>query len=262
MADGITASSILATRSSSIQLKDRVAIVTGGFGGIGQAVVTHLASLGAKLVISDLVTSQLTPALSSTGAVVFKADISDPAQVKALFDFAETTFNTPPHILVNCAGVSDPTFATISTTSLEIFDHVMSTNTNGSFLCCREAANRMRRGSGGRIICVTSSQVGLPSPGYGPYTMSKAAVEVMVKILAKELKGTGITANCVAPGPIATKMFFAGKTEEMVNGVINLNPLNRLGQPEDVAPVIGFLASDSGEWINGQIIRVNGGYVV
>lgn len=108
---------------------------------------------------------------------------------------------------------------------------------------------------------MTSSQVALPRPGFGTYTMSKAAVEVMIKILAKELSGTGITANCVAPGPVATEMFFAGKTEEMVNKVIGVNPSNRLGKTDDVASLVGFLASDCGEWINGQVIRVNGGYV-
>ncbi|MFS7915613.1 putative short-chain dehydrogenase/reductase SDR, NAD(P)-binding domain superfamily [Helianthus anomalus] len=98
-------------------------------------------------------------------------------------------------------------------------------------------------------------------PGYGAYAASKAAVEAMVKILAKELKGTRITANCVAPGPIATEMFFEGKSEEMVNRIVEENPLGRLGVPEDVAPLVGFLVSDAGEWVNGQIVRVNGGYI-
>lgn len=98
-------------------------------------------------------------------------------------------------------------------------------------------------------------------PGYAAYVGSKAAVESMVKILAKELKGTGITANCVAPGPIATEMFFAGKTEEVIKRVVDESPLGRLGETEDVAPLVGFLATDAGEWVNGQIIRVNGGYV-
>jgi len=103
--------------------------------------------------------------------------------------------------------------------------------------------------------------VGALRPGYGAYAGSKAAVETMVKILAKELKGTGITANCVAPGPIATEMFFAGKTEEMVRRVVGECPLSRLGESKDVAPVVGFLASEAGEWVNGQVVRVNGGYV-
>lgn len=108
---------------------------------------------------------------------------------------------------------------------------------------------------------LTSSLVGSLKPGFGAYAASKAAVETMVKILAKELKGTGITANCVAPGPIATDMFFQGKTEQMVNNVIAECPHLRLGEGEDVAPVVGFLASDASEWVNGQVIRVNGGYI-
>ncbi|MCL7050413.1 hypothetical protein MKW94_014874 [Papaver nudicaule] len=84
----------------------------------------------------------------------------------------------------------------------------------------------------------------------------------MVKILAKELKGTGITANCIAPGPIATELFYAGKTEEMIKRVVDMSPMNRLGETKDIAPVVGFVACDSGEWINGQVIRVNGGSIV
>lgn len=121
--------------------------------------------------------------------------------------------------------------------------------------------NRIKRGGGGRIICLTSSQVASLKPGFMAYTASKAAVEAMVKILAKELKGTGITANGVAPGPVATEMFFAGKTEEVIKRVVEECPLGRLGETDDVAPVVGFLASDAGQWVNGQIIRVNGGYV-
>lgn len=128
-------------------------------------------------------------------------------------------------------------------------------------MCAKEAANRLKRGSGGRIILLSSSMAAALRPGFGAYAASKAAVEAMVKILAKELKGTGITANCVAPGPIATEMFFAGKSEEVVQRCIDECPHNRLGQSEDVAPVVGFLASDASEWVNGQTIRVNGGYV-
>lgn len=119
----------------------------------------------------------------------------------------------------------------------------------------------MKRGGGGRIICLSSSLVGSLKPGYVAYAASKAAVEAMVKILAKELKGTGITANAVAPGPVATEMFFAGKSEEAIEKAVAECPFGRLGETDDVAPVVGFLASDAGQWVNGQIIRVNGGYV-
>lgn len=144
---------------------------------------------------------------------------------------------------------------------MEDFDFTFNVNTKGAFLCCREAANRLIRGGGGRIILISSSTVGGLKPGFGAYAASKAAVETMVKILAKELKGSGITANCVAPGPIATEMFFAGKDEEHIKKIIDECPLGRLGETKDVAPIAGFLASDAGEWVNGQVIRVNGGYV-
>ncbi|KAF6134248.1 hypothetical protein GIB67_010047 [Kingdonia uniflora] len=117
------------------------------------------------------------------------------------------------------------------------------------------------RGGGGRIVLLSSSMVGGLLPGYGAYAASKAAVETLVRILAKELKGTGITANCVAPGPIATEMFYAGKGEEEVKRVIDACPLSRLGETKDVAPIVGFLVTDAGEWINGQVVRANGGFV-
>ena len=109
---------------------------------------------------------------------------------------------------------------------------------------------------------MTSTLVAALTPGYGAYTASKAAVEAMTKILAKELRGTGITANCVAPGPIATEMFFEGKSEAVVEKIKSQCPFERLGEVKDVAPVVGFLVSDAGEWVNGQVIRVNGGSVV
>ncbi|XP_058738041.1 NADPH-dependent aldehyde reductase-like protein, chloroplastic [Vicia villosa] len=138
----------------------------------------------------------------------------------------------------------------------------MSVNAKGSFLCAREAAKRLKRGGGGRIILLSSSLVAAFRPGYGAYTASKAAVEAMTKILAKELKGTGITANCVAPGPVATEMFFEGKTEETVKIIAEGNPFGRIGEVKEISTVVGFLATDSAEWVNGQIIRVNGGYIV
>lgn len=256
--------------TQDLPLQDRVAIVTGASRGIGRAIAVHLASLGAKVVINyasssseaDLVASEINSAhTAAPRAITIKANISDPEQVKSLFDAAESTFGSPVHIMVNSAGISDPKYPTVSNTAIEDFDNIFSVNTRGAFLCCKEAANRIKRGGGGRIICLTTSLVAALKPGYGAYTASKAAVEAMVKTLAKELKGTRITANCVAPGPIATELFFAGKTEEMLQRFINEIPLDRLGMPEDVASLVGFLAGDGGEWVNGQIVRVNGGFV-
>ncbi|XP_042480514.1 NADPH-dependent aldehyde reductase-like protein, chloroplastic [Macadamia integrifolia] len=257
-------------------LQDRVAIITGASRGIGRAVAHHVASLGAKVVLNytsssssshaNLLAAEINnprsaPSSHHLRAVSFQADVSDPAHVVALFDHAEQTFQTQPHILIHVAGVVDSKYPTLSNTAVEDFDSTFNVNTRGTFLCCREAANRLVRGGGGRIICFSSSLVGALRPGYSAYAASKAAVETMIKILAKELKGTGITANCVAPGPIATDMFFAGKTEEIIQRVIDECPLSRLGETKDVSPIVGFLASDAGEWINGQVIRANGGYV-
>ncbi|KAL1314400.1 hypothetical protein HN51_041206 [Arachis hypogaea] len=254
-------------------LQDRVAIITGSSRGIGREIALHLASLGARVLINYTSNSSLADSLAAqinshaaAGAVLPRAiavrgDVSEPNDVKALFDSAEREFGSAVHILVNAAGVLDSKYSTIANIAVEDFDRIFSVNARGSFLCCKEAANRLKRGGGGRIIMLSSSMVGALRPTFGAYSASKAAVEAMIHILAKELKGTGITANCVAPGPIATEMYYAGKTEEQVKANIAESPLSRLGEPKDVAPLVGFLATDAGEWVNGQVIRVNGGYV-
>ncbi|KAL1352470.1 hypothetical protein HN51_016468 [Arachis hypogaea] len=263
------------SHSLSLPLQDRVAIVTGSSRGIGREIALHLASLGARIVVNYASNSSLADSLvaqinsdASVGggaalprAIAVRGDVSDPNGVKALFDSAEREFESAVHILVNSAGVTDSNYPTIANTPVEDFDRIFSVNTRGAFLCCKEAANRLVRGGRGRIILLSSSAVAALRPTMGSYTASKAAVEAMTHILAKELKGTGITANCVAPGPIATEMYFAGRTEEQIKASIAVSPLNRLGEPKDVAPLVGFLASDAGEWVNGQVIRVNGGYI-
>ncbi|MED6158374.1 hypothetical protein PIB30_032235 [Stylosanthes scabra] len=263
------------SQSPSLPLQDRVAIVTGSSRGIGREIALHLASLGARIIVNYASNSSLADSLvaqinsdADVGggaalprAIAVRGDVSDPNAVKALFDSAERAFESAVHILVNSAGVTDSNYPTIANTPLEDFDRIISVNTRGSFLCCKEAANQLVRGGRGRIILLSSSTVAALRPTMGSYTASKAAVEAMTHILAKELKGTGITANCVAPGPIATEMYFAGRTEEQVKASIAASPLNRLGEPKDVATLVGFLASDAGEWVNGQVIRVNGGYI-
>ncbi|XP_078430873.1 NADPH-dependent aldehyde reductase-like protein, chloroplastic [Wolffia australiana] len=259
----------ISSSSSSLPLLGRVAIVTGASRGIGRAIASHLAALGAHVVASFSASSATADALvaeinSSAGpskAIAVRADVRQSAQVKALFDAAEAAFGGPAHILVHSAGVLDPAYPAVAATEEESWNWVLEVNAKGAFLCCREAANRLARGGGGRIIVLSSSVVGSLPAGYGSYAASKAAVEAMVKVVAKELKGTGITANCVAPGPVATEMFFAGKSEEMVERAKAAAPLGRLGETGDVAPLVGFLASDGGEWVNAQVVRVNGGYV-
>ncbi|KAI0497544.1 hypothetical protein KFK09_020775 [Dendrobium nobile] len=256
----------------SLPLNGRVAIVTGATRGIGRAIALHLASLGASvgLVFSsssaeaDRLAAEINSSSSSSAtprAIPLRADVSDPAAVRSVFDLAEQAFNSPPHIVVHSAGILDPNYHPISSIPIADFDSIMSVNARGAFIVLQEAANRVVRGGGGRIVALSTSLVAINRPGYGAYTASKAAVEAMVKILAKELKGAKVTANCVAPGPVATEMFFAGKTEEEVKRSAEMNPMGRLGATEDIGPVVGFLCSDAGEWVNGQVIRVNGGMV-
>ncbi|KAJ0080194.1 hypothetical protein Patl1_22953 [Pistacia atlantica] len=224
-------------------LDGRIAIVTGASRGIGKAIAIHLHSLGARVVINyasnstqaDLLASELNSSGTSSlpRAIAVKADVSDPDQ-----------------------------YPTLANTAVEDWDATFNVNTKGAFLCAKEAANRLTRGGGGRIILISTSVIGSLPPGYAAYAASKAAIETMAKILAKEVKGSGITVNCVAPGPVATELFFAGKSEEMINRFADACPLGRLGEPKDVSKIVGFLGSDDGEWINGQIIRANGGYVV
>ncbi|KAJ4796250.1 NAD(P)-binding Rossmann-fold superfamily protein [Rhynchospora pubera] len=306
---------------SPLPLAGRTAIVTGASRGIGRGIACHLASLGADVIIgyssNPSQAEALASELTTSRGIPVKADVSDPEAVQSLFDTAESAFGRPVHILVANAGVVDPKYPTLADTSVEDWDNTFAVNTRGAFLCCREAAKRVVRGVGGRIIVITSSLVGSPwplfaaytaskaaveamvkvvntrgaflccreaarrlvrgsggrivvfssslvgslQPGYSAYVASKAAVEAMVKILAKEMKGTRITANCVAPGPVATELFIAGKNEEAVKRIGEANPMGRIGEPSDIAPVVGFLCTDAAEWVNGQVIRLNGGAI-
>jgi len=252
------------TEAPAQPLAGRVAIVTGASRGIGRAIAAHLSSLGASLVLGYASRADEADALAASlpRAVAVRADVSDEAGARSLFDAALSAFGgAGAHILLANAGVLDDAYPTVAGTATESFDRLVAVNLRGAFLCLREAANRLPRGGGGRIVAVTSSVVGSLPEGYGVYTASKAAVEALVRTMAKELKGTRITANCVAPGATATDMFFAGKSEEMVRRSVVTNPMERLGEPGDIAPVVGFLCTDAAEWVNGQVIRANGGYV-
>ncbi|KAF0905071.1 hypothetical protein E2562_000876 [Oryza meyeriana var. granulata] len=250
--------------AAATPLAGRVAIVTGASRGIGRAIAAHLSALGASVVIGYASSAAEADALAAElpRAVAVKADVSDEAGVRSLFDAAVSAFGAgAPHIVVANAAVLDDKYPSLADTATADFDRTLAVNVRGAFLCLREAANRLPRGGGGRIVAVTSSVVGSMPTGYSAYTASKAAVEAMVRTMAKELKGTRITANGVAPGATATDMFFAGKSEERVQWFKDTNPMERLGEVGDIAPVVGFLCTDAAEWVNGQVIRVNGGYV-
>ncbi|KAM3405470.1 hypothetical protein ACQJBY_008136 [Aegilops geniculata] len=256
------------SETAPLPLDGRVALVTGGSRGIGREVSSHLAALGARVLInyaSDSASAAaLAAELNSRGggglrAVPAQADVSDPAAVRALFDRAEEAFGSPPHVVVACAGLLNPKYPALADTTVEDFDAMFAVNVRGTFLVCREAANRVPAGGGGRIVTFSSSIMGTLLPGYAAYTATNGAVEAMTRILAKEVAAKGITANVVAPGPVRTELFLAGKDEAFLKRV-EAQSMGRIAETTDVAPVVAFLASDAAGWVNGQVIRVNGGF--
>ncbi|CPR15589.1 SDR family oxidoreductase [Brenneria goodwinii] len=237
----------------------KVAIVTGASRGIGRAAAERLARDGFAVIInyasSDAAAREAVNAITATGGDVkaFKADIANETQVEALFDFTEQEFGGVD-VTVNCAGImiTKP----VVDFTVEEFDRMHAINVRGTFLVSREAARRMR--AGGAIINISTAAERQAMPAYGPYAMSKGAVEGLNLILARELKGRDITVNTVGPGPVATELFLNGKDEALVERIASFNPFNRIGQPPEIAEVISFLAG-SARWINGQTIYVNGG---
>jgi 3-oxoacyl-[acyl-carrier protein] reductase len=241
---------------------NRVAIVTGASGGIGAAVAERLARDGFTVVVnyagSSAAAAAVVTRIEAAGgrAVPAQADISDVAEVARLFDSAETAFGGVD-VLINNAGIMN--LATIADSSDALFDRHIAVNLKGTFNTLREAARRLR--DGGRIVNFSSSVTGLLQPTYGVYAATKAAVEAMTSILAKELRGRNITVNAVAPGPTATRLFLDGKPQEVIDRLSRLAPLERLGQPQDIADAVAFLAGPDGAWINGQTLRANGGII-
>jgi 3-oxoacyl-[acyl-carrier protein] reductase len=240
----------------------RVAIVTGASRGIGAAVAERLASDGLTVVVNysgDVKSAEaLTAKIERSGgrALTVKADVSNPKAVREMFDKAAATFGGID-VLINNAGIMK--LATIADSDDALFDQQIAINLKGSFNTMREAAKRLR--NGGRIVNFSTSVVGTKLETYGVYTATKSAVETMTAILSKELRGRNITVNAVAPGPVATELFLTGKSQELIDRLARMNPMERLGTPEDIASTVAFLVGPDGGWINGQVLRANGGMV-
>ena len=244
-----------------IQASTKSVIVTGSSRGIGREVAIRLAGDGFAVVVNyagnATKAEEVVAEIKSNGGQVIavQADVANAADMERLFKEAMDTFGTI-NVVVNCAGIMP--LSPINDGDLDLFDKVINTNLRGTFVVLGQASRTVS--AGGRIIAFSSSVIAKAFPTYGPYIASKAGVEGLVRVLANELRGKNITVNAVAPGPVATELFLTGKTEGQIEQLRKLPPLERLGQPQDIANVVSFLAGPDGGWINGQILRANGGF--
>jgi len=237
----------------------RVALVTGGSGGIGRAVVERLAADGYAVAVhyagnrakADEIVKQVVA--GGGRALAVGGDVADETAMEALFDRVEQEFGGLD-VVVNTAGIM--LLGPIATYDLDDFDRIVRTNLRGTFVVSQQAARRVR--AGGAIVNFSTSVTRTKFATYGPYVATKAAVEGMTLILARELRGRDITVNAVAPGPTATPLFLDGKSEEAIQGLANATPLERLGTPADIAETVAFLAGPA-RWVNGQTVFTNGG---
>lgn len=239
----------------------KVAIVTGASGGIGREIALRLAGDGFAVVVNFAGSAEkagnVVQRIEDAGgtALAIQGDVSDAAAMEALFNETQDHFGRID-VVVNSAGVMS--LSKIGDADLAAFDKMISTNLRGTFIVLGLAGNRVE--TGGRIITLSSSVIAKGFPGYGAYIASKAGAEGLVSVLANELRGRNISVNAVAPGPVATELFLAGKTQEEVERLSKVPPLERLGTPEDIANLVSHLVGPEGGWINGQVLRANGGF--
>ncbi|WP_405952620.1 SDR family oxidoreductase [Streptomyces prunicolor] len=237
----------------------RVALITGGSGGIGRAVAERLAqdgiAVGVHYAGNKSRADETVAAITAAGgrAIPVGGDVADEHEMAAAFDAVEAEFGGLD-VVVNTAGIM--ALSPIATMNLDDLDRMHRTNIRGTFVVSQQAARRVR--AGGAIINFSTTVTRTKFPTYGGYVASKAAVEAMTLVLARELRGKDITVNTVAPGPTATPLFLDGKDEATVQNLAMASPLERLGTPDDIAESVAFLAGPA-RWINGQVLYANGG---
>jgi 3-oxoacyl-[acyl-carrier protein] reductase len=242
-------------------MKKKMAIVTGASRGIGRVVAKRLAQDGFAVVVNYLSNAgeaeEVVAEIKGIGgeAIAIKADVAHQTDVEQLFEQTMKQFGSVD-VVVHNSGIM--TLSPIGKSDMQLFDKVISTNLRGAFLVLAQAAQHLT--SGGRIIAFSSSVLAKSFPSYGPYIASKAGVEGLVHVLANELRGRNITVNAIAPGPVATELFLKGKSEEQISEISKMAPLERIGQPADIANVVSFLAGPDGGWVNSQVLRANGGF--
>lgn len=247
--------------SEAEQGAGRVVIVTGGTRGMGRETAGYLARNGYQVVVNyagnEAQANETVAEITAGGgtAVAKRADVADEVAVAAMFDEVESEFGGVD-VVVHAAGVMP--VGPMVDFDLTQLDRLLRVNIRGTYVVNQQAAKRLR--SGGAIINFSSSITKFSRPGYSAYAATKGAVQAMALILARELRGRDITVNVVAPGPIATPLFFEGKSQEVIDRISAEPPLGRLGEPDDVSGTVAFLAGP-GRWINGQTLFINGGAI-
>ncbi len=241
-------------------LEGKVILVTGASRGIGATIARELAKAGAKVIINYAgdkeAAEQVATDIKTQGgdAITLQADVSKSDEVKNLFDAAIAHYGKID-VLVNNAGVMINSL--IKDTSDEVFSRQFDVNVKGVFNTLREAATKLA--DNGSIINFSTSVNRLMLPTYGTYVATKSAVEQLTRVFAKEIGSRGINVNSISPGPTNTELFTKGKPQEVIDKLASLSAFNRIGEPEDIAKVVSFLASDEAKWISAQNIGANGG---
>lgn len=250
------------TAAGTAEGRARTALVTGGTGGMGRVIASKLAADGFDVAVAY--SGDREPAGATVSEIeghgrrgaAFETDVADEPTVSGLFDAIEDSLG-PVAVVVHTAGINHP--ATLVNLDLADLDAILRVNVRGTFIIDQQAARRLQ--DGGSIVNVSSSMVRAAPPELSAYAASKAAVDALTRILAKELRGRDITVNAVAPGPTATPAFLASTPAEEQKQLAALPPLERLGDADDIAGVVSFLVGPSGRWVNGQVIYANGGFV-
>jgi 3-oxoacyl-[acyl-carrier protein] reductase len=239
-------------------LNNKVVLVTGASRGIGAAIAKKLAGQGAKVIInyagSQAEADKTAQEIKANGgdAIAVKADVSKATEVVTLFNEAIAHYGRID-VLINNAGIMITKL--LKDTTDDDFTRQFEINVRGTFNTMREAVTKLT--NGGTIINLSSSTTRLMMPTYTTYSATKAAVEQLTRVFSKEI-GRGINVNAIAPGPTNTELFTKGKSQELIDRIASLSAFNRLGEVDDIAKVIAFLASDDAKWISGQTIGVNG----